>query len=136
MRPWPRWRSVNARAQDYEDSGAFGDTPLDVLRAYAYLDLLNGVTPEARIACAEARDEAADAAEALAWAEARAARHRRPPTAPDPGPRGAAATPATAVPAPAPAPATHGPGGGRTRRRHGAPTAAAPMTAARDPAAA
>ena len=34
--------SVNARAQEYEDSGAFGDTPMDVLRAYAYLDLLNG----------------------------------------------------------------------------------------------
>jgi hypothetical protein len=65
--------SVNARAQDYEDCGAFGDTPLDVLRACAYLDLLNGVTPEARIACAEARDEADEAAEALAWAQARAA---------------------------------------------------------------
>ncbi len=67
--------SVNARAQDYEDSGAFGDTRIDVLRAYAYLDLLNGVTAEARIACAEAQDEAAEAAEALAWAEARAARN-------------------------------------------------------------
>ena len=66
--------SVNARAQDYEDSGAFGATPLDVLRASAYLDLLNGVTPEARIACTEPRDDAADAAEALAWAQARAAR--------------------------------------------------------------
>jgi hypothetical protein len=65
--------SVNARAQDYEDCGAFGDTPMDVLRSCAYLDLLNGVTPEMRIACAEARDEAVDAAEALAWAEARAA---------------------------------------------------------------
>jgi hypothetical protein len=67
--------SVNARAQDYEDCGAFGDTRMDVLRAYAYLDLLNGVTTDARIACAEAQDEAADAAEALAWAEARAARN-------------------------------------------------------------
>ena len=45
MRRWPRWRSVNARAQDYEDSGAFGATRMDVLRAYAYLDLLNGVSP-------------------------------------------------------------------------------------------
>jgi hypothetical protein len=69
--------SVNARAQDYEDCGAFGATPMDVLRAYAYLDLLNGVTPEARVACAEAQDEAAEAAEALAWAEARAAREAR-----------------------------------------------------------
>jgi hypothetical protein len=66
--------SVNARAREYEESGAFGDTRTDVLRAYAYLDLLNGVTAEARIACAEAQDEAAEAAEALAWAEARAAR--------------------------------------------------------------
>ena len=66
--------SVNARAQQYEDSAAFGDTQMDVLRACAYLDLLNGVTAEARIACAQPRDEAADAAEELAWAEARAAR--------------------------------------------------------------
>ena len=65
--------SVNARAQQYEDAGAFGGTRMDVLRAYAYLDLLNGVTAEARTACAEAQDEAAEAAEALAWAEARAA---------------------------------------------------------------
>ena len=66
--------SVNARAQQYQDAGAFGSTKMDVLRAYAYLDLLNGVTAEARTACAEAQDEAAEAAEALAWAEARAAR--------------------------------------------------------------
>src|SRR5690242_6094401 len=52
--------SVNARAKQYEDCGAFGDTRMDVLRAYAYLDLLNGVPPEARIACAEAQDEAAE----------------------------------------------------------------------------
>ena len=66
--------SVNARARQYEESGAFGDTRIDVLRAYAYLDLLNGAVAEARIACAEAQDEAAEAAEALAWAESRAAR--------------------------------------------------------------
>jgi hypothetical protein len=69
--------SVNARAQEYEDAGAFGSTRMDVLRAYAYLDLLNGVAAEARIACAEAQDEATEAAEALAWAEARAARAAR-----------------------------------------------------------
>ena len=62
MRRWPRWRTVNARAQQYEDSGAFGDTRMDVLRAYAYLDLLNGVAAETRIACAEAQDETAEAA--------------------------------------------------------------------------
>jgi hypothetical protein len=67
--------SVNARAQQYENSGAFGDTPMDVLRAYAYLDLIKGTPAENRIACAEAQDEAADAAEALAWANARAARN-------------------------------------------------------------
>jgi hypothetical protein len=66
--------SVNARAQQYQDSGAFGETGLDVLRAYAYLDLLNGMAAEARIGCAEAQDEAVEAAEALAWAQARAAR--------------------------------------------------------------
>ena len=91
--------SVNARAQQYEDSGAFGDTRMDVLRAYGYLDLLNGVTAETRIACAEAQDEAADAAEALAWAQARAART-------DPGTRGEPGTPAGAGPSPAPAPDT------------------------------
>jgi hypothetical protein len=66
--------SVNARAQEYEDTGAFGATRMDVLRAYAYLDLLTGVSTDARVACADAQDEAAEAAEALAWAEARAAR--------------------------------------------------------------
>ena len=52
---------------------------MDVLRAYAYLDLLNGVTAETRIAGAEAQDEAAEAAEALAWANARAAGERTGP---------------------------------------------------------
>jgi hypothetical protein len=66
--------SVNARAEEYKDSDAFGDTRMDVLRAQAYLDLLNGVPSYARIATAEPQDDAADAAEALAWAEARAAR--------------------------------------------------------------
>ncbi len=66
--------SVNARAQEYGESGAFGATRTDVLSAYAYLDLLNGVTVAARIASAEAQDEDAEAAEALAWARARADR--------------------------------------------------------------
>jgi hypothetical protein len=65
--------SVNAHAEHYRDSGAFGDTRMDVLRAQAYLDLLNGVAAQARIACAEEQNEAAEAAEALSWAEARAA---------------------------------------------------------------
>jgi hypothetical protein len=65
--------NVNARAEEYKESGAFGDTRMDVLRAYAYLDLLNGATAGTRIVNAEPQDEAAEAAEALAWAEARAA---------------------------------------------------------------
>src|SRR3984957_4017765 len=66
--------SVNARADQYKESGAFGDTRMDVLRAYAYLDLLNNVTAAGRIAAAEPQDDAADAAESLAWARAAAAR--------------------------------------------------------------
>jgi len=66
---------VNVRAQQYEDSGAFGALPMDALRAYAFTDLLKGTTAEERIACAEAQDEAAEIAEALAWANARAARN-------------------------------------------------------------
>jgi hypothetical protein len=43
--------SVCARAQQYKDSGAFpDDTRMDQYRAAAYLDLLNGITVEARIA--------------------------------------------------------------------------------------
>jgi hypothetical protein len=43
--------SVCARAQDYKDSGAFPDeTRMDQYRAAAYLDLLNGVTAQARLA--------------------------------------------------------------------------------------
>jgi hypothetical protein len=66
---------VNTRAQQYEDSGAFGDLPMDGLRAYAFTDLLKGTPADERIACAEAQDEAADIAEALAWANARATRN-------------------------------------------------------------
>ena len=65
--------AVNARADHYKESGALGDTPMDVLRAYAYLDLLNGLPAAGRIAAAEAQDDAADAAESLARAQARAA---------------------------------------------------------------
>ena len=68
--------SVNARADEYKESDAFGGTRMDVLRAYAYLDLLNGVPAEARIASAEPQDEAAEAADDLAWAEERADKAR------------------------------------------------------------
>ena len=65
--------AVNARAEEYKESGAFGDTPMDVLRAYAYLDLIGGRPAAGRIAAAEPQDDAADAAESLARAQARAA---------------------------------------------------------------
>jgi hypothetical protein len=43
--------NVCARAQEYQESGAFpDDTRMDQYRAAAYLDLLNGITPETRIA--------------------------------------------------------------------------------------
>jgi hypothetical protein len=66
--------AVNARAEDYKESGAFGDTPMDVLRAYGYLDLINGRPAADRIAVAEPQDDAADAAESYARAKARAAK--------------------------------------------------------------
>ncbi|MGH3248184.1 MAG: hypothetical protein ACRDOI_18570 [Trebonia sp.] len=99
--------SVNARAQQYEDSGAFGDTRMDVLRAYAYVDLLSGILPEARIGCARAQDEAAEAAEALAWAEARAARDAagaRGGAEPEAGPGAGATSPGAGTPGTAGAP--------------------------------
>ena len=65
--------AVNARAEEYKESDAFGDTPMDALRARAYLDLINGLPAAERIAAAETQDDAADAAESLARAQARAA---------------------------------------------------------------
>jgi hypothetical protein len=47
--------NVAARAESYQDSGAFPGEKMDQLRAMAYLDLLNCVTPEARIANARAQ---------------------------------------------------------------------------------
>ena len=65
--------AVNARADDYKQSQAFGDAQMDALRAQAYLDLINGISADARIAIAEPQDDAADNAESMAWAQARAA---------------------------------------------------------------
>ncbi|HEY5016967.1 MAG TPA: DUF222 domain-containing protein, partial [Streptosporangiaceae bacterium] len=42
---------VAARAQRYKESGAFAGERIDRLRAAAYLDILNGVSAEDRIAC-------------------------------------------------------------------------------------
>jgi hypothetical protein len=44
---------VCARAQEYKDSGMFPDVQMDQFRARAYLDILNGVTAEARIAAGQ-----------------------------------------------------------------------------------
>ena len=52
--------SVNARAEEYVESGAFGDTPMDVLRACAFLDLINGLPADGRIAAAERPDDSTD----------------------------------------------------------------------------
>ena len=41
---------VCERAAEYKDSGAFGEARMDQLRAAAYLDLINGITADARIA--------------------------------------------------------------------------------------
>ncbi|HEX4832398.1 MAG TPA: DUF222 domain-containing protein, partial [Trebonia sp.] len=54
--------NVNARAEEYKESGAFADTPMDVLRAHAYLDLINGMPAATRIAAAEQQDDLTDSA--------------------------------------------------------------------------
>jgi hypothetical protein len=54
--------SVNARAQEYIESGAFGGTPMDVLRACAFLDLINGLPADGRIAAAERPEDSPQAA--------------------------------------------------------------------------
>src|ERR1700733_10890922 len=65
--------TVNARAEQYKESDALGDTPMDVLRAQAYLDLINGVSAAGRIALAEQQDDAAVDVQATAPARAGAA---------------------------------------------------------------
>jgi Domain of unknown function (DUF222) len=44
------YANVAARAAEYRDSGAFPDARMDQLRATAYLDLINGLTANTRIA--------------------------------------------------------------------------------------
>jgi hypothetical protein len=44
------YANVTARAAEYKDSGAFPDARMDQLRVTAYLDLINGVTADVRIA--------------------------------------------------------------------------------------
>ncbi len=69
--------AVNARAEEYQESEAFGDTPMDVLRAHAYLDLINGVSAAKRIAAAEQQDDLTDSA--AAWAAAHAGSEQAEP---------------------------------------------------------
>src|SRR5580693_2719835 len=49
---------VSARARVYEESGAFPGEGMDRLRATAYLDILNGISAEDRIACGRLIPEA------------------------------------------------------------------------------
>ena len=44
------YANVTARAAEYKDSGVFPDARMDHLRTTAYLDLINGVTADVRIA--------------------------------------------------------------------------------------
>ena len=66
------YANVSARASQYKDSGAFAQARMDQLRAAAYLDLLNGISADERIAhCllteqASAGDQADDDAAANA----------------------------------------------------------------------
>jgi Domain of unknown function (DUF222) len=74
--------NVNLRAEEYKESEALGDAPMDVLRAHAYLDLINGLPAAQRIAIAQQQDDEATAT-AQAWA-AEAARAQEPRPDPDP----------------------------------------------------
>ena len=106
--------AVNARAEEYKESDAFGDTPMDALRAYAYLDLINGLPAAERIAAAEPQDDAADAAESLARAQARAAARAAAEA------RAAEARTGNGTrPGPGPGPEPDGGGGGQARANPG-----------------
>ncbi|MGH3295641.1 MAG: DUF222 domain-containing protein, partial [Trebonia sp.] len=58
------------RAEQYKNSGAFPGEKMDQLRAMSYLDLLNGVSAETRIAHARARGCSSDFADPADPAEA------------------------------------------------------------------
>ncbi len=76
--------AVNARAEQYKESDAFGDTPMDVLRARAYLDLING---SARRRADRARRTARRRRDAQRGPGVRQPRSRGAATEPTPGPR-------------------------------------------------
>jgi hypothetical protein len=52
------YANLDARAKQYKDSGAFPGERLDRLRAAAYLDVLNGICADDRIACGHLGSEA------------------------------------------------------------------------------
>jgi hypothetical protein len=98
------YASVNARTGRYKKSKAFPGASMDQLRAMAYLDLLNGITADERIASAWAK-AAADAKAghpAPAGPDTRPAATARQP-ARNPGPPGRSPR-TTAPPCPKPAP--------------------------------
>jgi hypothetical protein len=51
--------NINQRADTYKKSGAFPDASMDQLRVLAFLDFINGITADDRIAQAQAETEAA-----------------------------------------------------------------------------
>ena len=55
------YANLDARARQYKDCGAFPGERLDRLRAAAYLDILNGVCADDRIACGHLGSDAAPA---------------------------------------------------------------------------
>ena len=57
------YANLDARAKQYKDCGAFPGERLDRLRAAAYLDILNGISADDRIACGHLGSDAAPAAE-------------------------------------------------------------------------
>jgi Domain of unknown function (DUF222) len=54
------YANVTARATEYKDAGAFPDARMDQLRSTAYLDLINGVTADTRIALGHLSTDVSD----------------------------------------------------------------------------
>jgi len=102
------YASLDARAAQYKDSGAFPGARMDQLRAAAYLDLINGRPAEARIALGHLGTDTADPDASPAPGTG---------TRPDDGSPGDTETGGGSGPAP-------GPGGGGPGDR--APSGAAP----------
>ena len=63
MRRWRRTPIWTPAPRQYKDCGAFPGERLDRLRAAAYLDILNGISADDRIACGHLGSDAAPAAD-------------------------------------------------------------------------